>query len=169
MKMTFVGGSKELREFLCRVICKQQPRARLWVFHEGADKPITERPTVMLVKLSKPIAPGFYRECSIATDEAVDVDAAGVVARSETIVGDSSPARVRTTSDPERPSTSKLINFDVMGDGAIGAKQTNITVDGHVGDGEVAITLEVEYEVANKDATEFVSGSLIEGADKAIA
>lgn len=121
----------------------------------------------MDVTLSKPIAPGFYRECEIGTDEAVDKRSDGSFAVGGVESGDSSAPRVRGADDPDRPSSEKLIRFDVMGDGALGDKVVTLTVDGHVGDGDVPLTLRILYTVAHKDATEFVGFK--EGADKPIA
>lgn len=141
-------------------------RARLWVFHEGADKPITPIPKVMEVTLAKPIAPGFYRECEVGTDEAVDKQADGSYALGASVLGDSTAPKIRSVDDPERPSTAKLIRFDVFGDGVLGAHQATVTVDTKFGDEVVPMVLTINYVVASKEATEFVG--FVEGADKAI-
>ena len=115
----------------------------------------------MEVKLSKPIAPGFRRSFEVGTDEAVDLqEDVGTFARGEVVEGDSRAPEIL----PE--STEKLIKGWIYGDGSIGTKKVRITADGHVGEGLVPITLDVVYEVASKDATEFTGFK--EGKDEAI-
>lgn len=54
----------------------------------------------------------------------------------------------------------KTVELTVNGDGAVGPDDlpTNnafqVTVDGHIGDGEVVIVSDFEYNVISKDATE---------------
>lgn len=120
----------------------------------------------MEVTLSKPINPGFYRECEVGTDEAVDKQSNGAFALGETVSGDSTAPRIRAEDDPERPSTAKLIRFDVFGDGVLGAHQVKITVDTRFGDEVVPMELLINYTVASKEATEFVGFK--EGEDKPI-
>lgn len=51
------------------------------------------------------------------------------------------------------------------GDGSIGAKAARITFDGHIGDGEVDVTLDVAWNVSHPNAT---GGSLSVGDEEAI-
>lgn len=131
---------------------------RLLVFATGHDEPIQK--DIMDVTLSRPIRPGFRRAFTVGTDEPVDAQPNGAFARSETIVGDSTAAVIR----PE--STNTLIQGWIYGDGSLGTKHTRVTVDGHVGDGEVEIALDIHYEVASPDATAFQN--FAEGAEEAI-
>lgn len=114
----------------------------------------------MEVTLSKPIKPGFRRAFEVGTDEPVDKQVDGKYARSVTLEGDSSPA----TINPE--STETKITGWINGDGALGDKATEITVDAHVGDEDIPLTLVVRYTVASPDATAFVGFK--EGADEQI-
>ena len=114
----------------------------------------------MEVTLSKPIKPGFRRAFTVSTDEAIDKQADGTYAKSETLEGDSTAPVVL----PE--STDKLLTGWIYGDGSLGKKKARITVDGHVGEGDVSITLDISYEVASPDATEFQN--FTEGADEPI-
>jgi hypothetical protein len=163
LKLILKGSGQEFRELLCKTLgCGKHKTGRVWIFHEGTeDKPIKPQENIMDVTLSKPIAPGFYRECQIGTDEAVDKREDGKFAIGGVESGDSSAPQV---SDE---STEKLIKFNVMGDGSLGDKVATLTVDGHVGDGDVPLTLRILYKVAHKDATEFVG--FAEGEDKPIA
>jgi hypothetical protein len=139
---------------------KPTKKVHLWVFLEGLDEPI-RKIEHMDQALSKPIKPGFRRKCSIATDEPVDKQVDGKYARSENVDGDSTPPTVLDES------TSQLIQFWVNGDGAIGKKIVRVIVDAHVGEGDVALTLDISYEVASADATAFSDFKEI-GADEAI-
>lgn len=47
----------------------------------------------------------------------------------------------------------KTIELVVNGDGDIGSNAFQVSVDGHVGDGEVAIVTDFEYDVVSADAT----------------
>jgi len=104
----------------------------------------------MEVTLSKPIKPGFRRAFTVGVDEPVDQQPNGSFARSETLEGDSTAAVIR----PESAATQ--IQGWIYGDGSLGSKKTRVIVDGHVGEGEVSITLDIAYQVASPDATEFV-------------
>lgn len=140
---------------------KDRKRCKVFtlVFATGHDEPID--PGIhMEVTLAKPIAPGFRRSFTVGTDEAIDKQPDGTFAKSETLEGDSTAPVVL----PE--STEKLLKGWIYGDGSVGAKKARITVDGHVGDGDVPITLDISYEVASADATSFVN--FTEGADEVI-
>jgi len=139
---------------------KHRKPIRLIVFATGHDERIPKEPPDMEVTLSKPIKPGFRRAFTVSTDEAIDKQADGTYAKSETLEGDSTAPVVL----PE--STDRLLTGWIYGDGAIGAKKARITVDGHVGDGDVPITLDITYEVASPDATAFTDFK--EGAEEAI-
>jgi hypothetical protein len=139
---------------------KHRKPIRLFVFATGHDERIPKEPPDMEVKLSKALKPGFRRAFTVGMDEPVDKQADGSYAKSEVVEGDSRAAEIL----PE--STAKLLTGWIYGDGAIGTKKDRITVDGHVGDGDVPITLDITYDVASPDATEFVDFK--EGAEEAI-
>lgn len=139
---------------------KKKRRVRWLVLTLGHDEPITPKPKHMEVTLSKPIRPGFRRAFSVTTDEAVDKQPDGSYARSEVLNGDSTAPVIDATS------TGTMIKGWIYGDGSIGSKKVRVTVDGHVGDGDVPITLDVTYEVQSPDATAFTNFQ--EGADEPI-
>ncbi len=114
----------------------------------------------MLVTLSKPIKPGFRRAFTVSTDEPVDKQADGSFARTEVLSGDSRAPTIDSTS-----TETKLSGW-IYGDGSVGRKEVRITVDGHVGDGDMPIQLDVTYDVATPDATAFTN--FAEGADEPI-
>ncbi len=151
MNFTFKGSAAEFRDLLCRSLgCnKPQPRARLLVIEvEGEDEPIPKS-NMARIKLKKPIKPGFRRRVNLTPDEDLDARADGSFAAIEPVEGDSTIV-VR----PE--STAKVINLFVNGDGAIGTgKVARVVADGHVGDGEAVVSLELEWDVAHPDATAF--------------
>lgn len=138
---------------------KKKPKQRLFVFATGHDEKIPQE-TPMEVTLAKPIKPGFRRSFTVGTDEAVDKQADGSYARTEVVEGDSRAPEILPTS------TDKLLQGWIYGDGSVGAKKVRVTVDGHVGEGDVAITLDISYQVASADATEFVG--FTEGPDEPI-
>jgi hypothetical protein len=111
------------------------------------------------MKLTKPIRPGFRRPFTITPDEAVDVNDSGTFVKVEVLSGDST-----VTIDPASTSTS--IKGWLNGDGATGAKAVRFTADGHVGEGDQPVTLDVEYEVATPDATSLAA--FAEGVDEPI-
>jgi len=139
---------------------KKKKPIRLIVFATGHDERIPKEPPDMEVTLAKPIKPGFRRSFTVGTDEAIDKQPDGTFAKSETLEGDSTAPVIL----PE--STATLLTGWIYGDGSIGAKKARITVDGHVGDGDVPITLDITYEVQSPDATAFQN--FTEGADEAI-
>ena len=148
-KITFVEAER------AKLKPKKQ-RIRFWFISFEPDEPI---PKEEPVKLSTPIKPGFRRPFTITPDEAVDVNASGTFVAVEILSGDST-----VTIDPASTSTS--IKGYLNGDGAIGAKAVRFTADGHVGEGEVQVTLDVEYDVANPDATSLAN--FVEGPDEPI-
>lgn len=111
------------------------------------------------MKLTKPIKPGFRRPFTITPDEPVDAQADGSFYRVETIAGDST-----VTIDPTSTATS--LKGYLNGDGATGEKAIRIVADGHVGDGEVAVSLDVEFTVNTPDATSLAA--FVEGTDEPI-
>ena len=159
MKLLFEGTLQEFRDVLERLGCKPKNQERLFVIVEGQDEPIPKGQRTMLVKLSKPIKPGFRRPISVVPDAPVDAREDGSFAGIESVEGDSTG-----TIRPE--STATEIKAYVNGDGSIGTKLLRLTVDGHVGQGDVPVTLDLAYEVAHPDATAF--GPLVEGEDEQI-
>lgn len=133
----------------CRPLhCKQQ---RLLLFATGQDEPIEKEP--MIVNLT-PIKPGWRRPFTLTADEPVDLLADGVNYFTATAVsGDSTISFVTQSS-------TKATGF-VNGDGSLGIKLVQIRADGHVGDGDVPITVDVAFTVESPDATSlgFVLGS----------
>lgn len=115
----------------------------------------------MRVKLSKPIKPGQRRRVNVTPDEKVDKRADGTFAAIELVEGDSS-AQVR----PE--STEDKIRLYVNGDGTLGTKVARLVADGHIGEGEATISLEIEWDVAHPDATQFNPAIEEEGPDEDI-
>jgi len=134
--------------------CDKQ-KVRIWTLLEGQDEPI---PKGQHMKLSKPLKPGFRRPLTLTPDEAVDQRADGTFALVEVTAGDS-----QFVYNPE--STEKSIKVWAYGDGAIGDKAGRITVDGHIGDGDVPVSIDIEWSVANPDATAL---TLVEGTDEPI-
>lgn len=152
----FHGSIEELKRLLCRGLgCHNQAQQpRIWTVLEGLD----ERIPAIKMKLSKPIKPGFRRPVTITPDEEVDQRADGTFAQIEILSGDS-----QVVYNPA--STAKSIQVWFYGDGAIGDKSARITVDGHIGEGDVPVSLDVDWTVANPDAT---SLTVVEGADEPI-
>lgn len=143
---------------LIKKSCETKAKPRLIVFATGHDEPM-KGIQKMQVTLKKPIAPGFRRAFTVGFDEDVDVQVDGSFVRSESIEGDSTAPTISA-------STARTAAGFINGDGAIGKKRALLTADGHVGDGDVPITLEIDYEVAHADATTFTA--FTEGADEAI-
>ena len=138
---------------------KKPKEQRLVLFATGHDEKIPQE-IPMEVTLSKPIKPGFRRSFTVGTDEAIDKQPDGSYAKTEVVDGDSRAPEILPTS------TDKLLQGWIYGDGSVGAKKVRVTADGHVGEGDVPITLDISYEVNSPDATEFVG--FTEGADEAI-
>jgi len=111
------------------------------------------------MKLNKPIKPGWRRPFTITPDEPVDVQANGQFFTAEVISGDST-----VTHDPTSTATSLKGYFN--GDGATGLKSIRLKADGHVGEGEQEVTLDVDYDVATPDATSIAN--MVEGTDELI-
>lgn len=98
------------------------------------------------MKLTKPLKPGFRRPFTITPDEPVDVNDSGTFVKVENVAGDST-----VTIDPTSTATS--IKGWINGDGATGDKAVRFVADGHLGDGDQPVSLDVEFTVANPDAT----------------
>ena len=154
----FRGNGHDFRSLFCKFIgcIKEKPAVRTWVLALEPDEPIPSKQTM---KLTKPIKPGFRRPFTITPDEAVDVNASGTYVAVEIVTGDST-----VTIDPASTSTS--IKGWINGDGATGDKAVRFTADGHVGEGDQAVTLDVEFTVANPDATSLAA--FVEGVDELI-
>jgi len=143
--------NKALKKFAAALTAKyNNKKVLLWLCLVGevSDEPITKGIS-MDITLKKPIKPGFKRSLELVPDEEIDQGADGSFARTEVVEGDSSAPQVR----PE--STKNSLKLWIMGDGALGAKKVKVTADAHVGPSEVPLAVNVNYEVAHKDATEF--------------
>lgn len=128
------------------------------MFTTGQDEPIPKEDMPNVV-ITNPIKPGFRRPFTLTFDEPVDLRPDGVSYVSvEAVDGDST---VTMMSQSPTGATGFL-----NGNGSIGAKTVRFSADGHVGDGEVVITLDVTYPVASPDAT--VIGFVASGADEPI-
>jgi len=140
------GSAEKLVEVLCSILsCRPKKKpVRFWLFSTGQDEPIKSQ--IPRMKLDKPIKPGFRRPFTITPDEAVDVNDSGTYVQVEVLSGDST-----VTIDPA--STALSIKGWLNGDGATGEKSVRFTADGHVGDGEQPVSLDVDYTVATPDAT----------------
>lgn len=132
----------------------RKPKARLPISF-GTDEPILKDE----MKLSKPLKPGFRRPFTITPDEAVDINANGTYVAVEIVSGDST-----VTIDPASSATS--IKGWLNGDGATGDKAVRFTADGHLGEGDQPVSLDVEYTVSNPDATSLAA--FTEGVDEPI-
>lgn len=154
-----IAARKDFRDLLRFLECTPQPKpkVRFWLITEGRDEPIAPKATRM--KLATPIKPGFRRPITITPDEDVDVGANGTFFAIENVTGDST-----TTVDPA--STAKSLKFYINGDGSTGDKAIRVTADGHLGDGDQPVALDIEFTVAAKDATSLAN--LVEGADEPI-
>lgn len=158
MKVRFEGRCHGFLHLLCRLIgCSkhQDKPVRFWLLETGPDEPLPNKN----MQLSKPIKPGFRRPFTITPDEPVDTRASGQFFDTTVTAGDST-----VTYDPT--STASLLKGWFNGDGATGHKAVQIAADGHVGDGDQEITLDVEYDVENPDATSLAA--LVEGTDEPI-
>jgi len=144
-----------LKGLLCGLLKCEKQKVRIWTVTFMADEPLPKRNTV---KLTKPLKPGFRRPFEITPDEAVDINDSGTYVKVEVIAGDST-----VTIDPASTATS--IKGWLNGDGATGDKAVRFTADGHIGDGDQPVSLDVEYSVATPDAT--ILG-FKEGTDEAI-
>lgn len=162
LRMEAQDFNKHFRDLLRFLECKpKQTRERLFVLEiEGEDEPINKG--TMRVKLSKPIAPGFQRKVNLTPDEPVDVREDGTFAVIEPVEGDSTIV-VRPESDKNK------IRLLVRGDGTLGTgKVARVVSDGRIGPEAAPFSIELEWDVAHKDATEFSAAIEEEGPDEAI-
>lgn len=117
----------------------------------------------MRVTLSKPIKPGFRRKVNLTPDEPIDQRPDGTFAGTEAVEGDSTIV-VRPESDKNK------VRLFVNGDGTLGTgKVVRVVADGHVGEGEAQISIELQWDVASPDATEFSSTVEEETPDEPIS
>lgn len=136
--------------------CDCKPKL-CWCFEEGQDEPIRIN---MTYTLKTPVKAGFRRPLTIVPDEALDKMANGQYATVEVLQGTST-----VLVDPT--STDKAVKVWVYGDGALGSENViRVKSDGHIGEGEAEITIDVSWTVNHPDATAF--GTPTEGADEAI-
>jgi hypothetical protein len=138
-------GISGLTQSIERLTSGKQKPVRLWLLTIGHDEPMKGKH--MLVKLTKPLAPGFRRAITITPDEAVDRREDGSYCTPSTVDGDS-------TGTVLPSSTATKIDGFINGDGSLGDKTVRFTCDGHVGEGDVPVTVDVGYTVASPDATE---------------
>lgn len=85
------------------------------------------------------IPAGFQDIYQGVADEAIENP------RIENVVGDSTQAVTQT--DP------KTVELTVRGNGELAHKTFDLVVDGHIGEGEVALRTTFEYDVVSPDAT----------------
>lgn len=155
VSLHYEGTSKTFRSLLCELLnCKVKQKVRFWTITIGPDEPIP----VNKMHLSKPIKPGFRRPVTITPDEAVDARADGTFIGIEVLSGDS-----QVVYNPE--STANSIKVWFYGDGSTGEKSARLTADGHIGDGDQPVSIDVDWTVANPDATTL---GIVEGADEPI-
>ncbi len=152
---------------LIRKNCEVKPRKpHLLIFASEHDEPM-ERST-MLITLSKQIKPGYRRLVQLVPDEPVDAQSDGTFGTSEVVEGDSSAPTMTKSDDEKYPSTKDKVYAWVNADGALGAKTGRVTLDAHVGDGEVPLATEIAYVVGHPDATEVKAGEVAGVADELI-
>lgn len=148
---------REFREIVRSLFGCSKRKPRLSAEEIFPDEPINIEQEVMI--LTKPINPGYRRKLAVKSDYALDIRADGGYLGSEVVDGDS-------TAPTIADSTSGGGTVWINGDGSTGVKNVLIRADGHVGDGEVGVTLPVQYEVMNPDAT-VLTGTEV-GADEPI-
>jgi hypothetical protein len=146
----------ELREDRRERHRHHKQKVRIWIITFDPDEPLKKE---QQMKLSKPIAPGFRRPFIITPDEPVDKRSDGSFLGVEVLSGNST-----VTVDPSSTPTS--LKGWINGDGDVGQKSVRLTVDGHIGEGETPVTLDVDFEVTTPDATSIAN--LVEGADEPI-
>lgn len=141
---------------LAVLIEQTKPKVSRWMVIIWPLEPIQKKDTTMdPINLGK-IPLGQRLPVQIVPDEPVDVKPDGNFAAVAILSGDSS-ASVANGSDPiparRSTPTSSFVYFN--GDGAVGPKSATVSVDGHVGDGDVEVTQEFDWEVISPDATAF--------------
>lgn len=133
--------------------CNPQ-KPRIWVLTLGQDEPIP----IQQMKLAKPIKPGFRRPVTLTPDEPVDKRDDGTFVAIEVLSGDS-----QVVYNPASTATSIQVWF--YGDGSTGDKSARLTVDGHIGDGDQPVSIDIDWTVTTPDATTL---GISEGADEPI-
>ena len=153
--MSFKGSSAELHGLFCEILgCGPKPKPIRFHVTFGPDEPMQKN----TMKLEKVLKPGFRRPFTLTPDEPVDANDAGAFIAVEILGGNST-----VTINPE--TTASSIKGWLNGDGALGEKAVRFIADGHVGEGQAQITLDVEYTVAAPDATTL---GFVEGQDEPI-
>lgn len=131
-----------VQEFVKLFSCSKPKRIRLWLITFGPDESMKGH---MLVTLVKPIKPGFRRPFTLTPDEPIDIRSDGGYLGVEVVEGDSTI----TLKDQSATQVTGWVN----GDGSVGTKLIRLKADGHIGTGEVEVTVDIAYEVAHPDAT----------------
>jgi len=93
-----------------------------------------------LTKLSKPIAPGFMRACTLTPDAPVGAATTTVDAGDSTIVVDPS-------------STSTLINIWVRGDGSVATGKIVTVTVAQENPADPPVSIDIGWDVEHADAT----------------
>lgn len=150
------GGARNLQELFCRIMGCTKLKTRFWLFSTGPDEPIKKDKDKM--KLDKPIKPGFRRPFTITPDEPVDINNSGTYVQAVVLIGDST-----VTIDPASSATA--IKGWLNGDGSTGENTVRFQADGHLGDGDQPVSLDVDFTVASPDATLL---GFVAGVDEAI-
>ena len=148
VKMKFLR--KLIRE-ICREL-KIQPFITLCTCGSGDEVIIKD--TMPRLVITKPIKPGFKRKIKLTSDEPLDLKSEGVYFEVAKVSGD---ADLPVADGAQSPGAA---NFWLLGStgASIGTPQVfSFSGDGHVGDGEAVIAVEVEYTVNHPDATEITA------------
>ena len=108
------------------------------------------------MKLTTAIKPGFRRPFTVTTDENVENPAFS------TTLGDATGSLDPTVTFP-----GTTIKGWINGDGSLDVDQSvRLTVDAHVGDGAVDLSLDFDFQIKHPDATAF--GAPVFGTDELI-
>jgi len=136
---------------LRRVLEKKQPVRRLVIILHPLEPIIgkEQRKSMNPLDLGK-IPLGQRMPVDFVPNEPVDVKSDGSYGSVTILSGDAS-AQVAPGSTPEKFT----VYFN--GDGALGKKSAKVAVDGHVGDGDVEVEQEIDWEVISPDATAFTA------------
>ena len=135
---------ERFRARLRRLLGRKRKNTRLLIVVIDADEPMKGH--MPLVTLKKPIKPGKRRLITLKPDEPVDIRPDGTFVGVGIVSGDSS-----IKINPE--STATEVKVWVNGDGSLGRKEGRLKFDGHVGEGEVEIVVDLEWEVGFPDAS----------------
>lgn len=140
---------KRLKQFLAllrRLLGLTNNATRLAVTEISPDEQM--KGNMPTYQLKTPIKPGFRRKLILTPDEKVDAQPDGRFARVSIESGDS-------TITYDEASTADRIQVWINGDGGLGSKSGRVKVDGRIGEGEIEIFQDIQWEVAHPDATEF--------------